>query len=270
MRAVSWFFCLMLLLSASCSVSAANIDKETQSRWISAISSDNAQDLTQIFKRAEDNASVLLTLTASNGKSALMVACKIGDEALAKTLVAHGANIRAKTITDGTAFMFAVLGDQQGLAQWLQGLGADINAQGSNGWTSVMIAAAKGLDDTLAWLLDAGANAQTPDVYGFTPLMRAVDNNHNASVRQLALLETVHVNWQDELDNTALHYAVSNQNLENVKQLLAVAANPSIENLSGDTPLSLVNEIDTESMNEQSKSAVAQIKGALQQSLGTQ
>jgi len=261
------FFSLILLFAASCSVNAAGIDEETQRRWVSAIASDNVQRLTHLLEQHEDNAATLLTLTASNGKSALMVACKLGDEALARALVSHGADIRAKTITDGTAFMFAVLGDQQSMAQWLKGLGADINAQGSNGWTSVMIAAAKGLDDTLAWLLDEGANAQTPDVYGFTPLMRAVDNNHIASVRQLVLLDKVNVNWKDELDNTALHYAVSNQNLENVKQLLTVKASPSIENLSGDTPWSLVNEMQIDSMNEPSKAAVTQIRKELQQAL---
>ena len=64
-----------------------------------------------------------------------MVASKVGNQALAAQLVELGSDIKAKTQTDGTAFMFAVLGDQQPIAAWLLGLGADINARGSNGWT---------------------------------------------------------------------------------------------------------------------------------------
>ncbi len=246
----------------------ANTDTNTQSRWISAISSDNIDALSEIFNNAGSNSGALITLTASNGKTALMVACKQGDATLAKSLVAAGANIRAKTITDGTAFMFAVLGDQKPLAEWLMGLGADINAQGSNGWTSVMIAAAKGLDDTLTWLIDAGANTETPDVYGFTPLMRAVDNNHNDSVVRLLNVESADVHWQDEVANTALHYAVANQNIANIKQLISAGAKPLIKNLSGDTPWSMADTKITELSADENGHAVSmQIKSLLQDAI---
>lgn len=268
-----WLWCMSFFLCFSMATHANEPTDahKTQSRWVSAITSDNTSVLHQILQHTNVSDLSLLSVTASNGKTALMVACKQGDRALAEALVAQGANIRATTITDGTAFMFAVLGDQKGLAQWLQELGADINAQGSNGWTSVMIAAAKGLDDTLAWLLEAGANAQTPDVYGFTPLMRAVDNNHNDSVRQLLATDSRNIHWQDEVDNTALHYAVSNQNLTNVNQLLAAGANPTITNLSGDTPWSLVNAMNTDSTNDKGQQAViAQINIELQRAIQTQ
>ena len=248
--------------------SLTTAENTARARWISAISSDNASVLSELLQQSDNPKSELLTVSASNGKTALMVACKLGDEALAKSLVAQGANIREKTVTGGTAFMFSVLGDQKALAQWLQAMGADINAQGSNGWTSVMIAAAKGLDDTLAWLIEAGADAAKPDVYGFTPLMRAVDNNHNDSVRQLLNIDTVDVHWQDEVGNTALHYAVSNLNLANVKQLLGANANPSIENLYSDTPWSLIDAMKISAGNTPAQNAdIEPIHSEIQQTL---
>lgn len=229
---------------------------DVKSRWISAISNDNTHQLNKLLQVSAGER--LWETTASNGKTALMVACKVGDEALAKQLVTMGADIREKTLTHGTAFMFAVLGDQQPLAAWLLALGADIDARGSNGWTSVMIASAKGLDSTLEWLLKQGADAHEPDVYGFTPLMRAADNNHVEAVRLLLNSTEVDVDWQDELANTALHYAVSIANEGIVDQLLDAGADASLSNEAGLTPLQLAMQaVDAREANK-AKAVIAQ------------
>jgi len=112
--------------------------RDIRSRWVSAISADNTSELRELleesFKKADSNTASnsqpLWEVGASNGKTALMVASKVGDVAFAEQLVELGSNIQARTKTDGTAFMFAVLGDRQPIAQWLVGLGANINAQG--------------------------------------------------------------------------------------------------------------------------------------------
>jgi len=231
--------CAGLLCVAVVANAFASDDRDHRSRWISAISADNTSALRTLLADADDKS--LLSVTASNGKTALMVACKVGDDALAKTLVEQGVDIGDQTITNGTAFMFAVLGDQKPIAEWLVGLGADINARGSNGWTGVMIASAKGLDQTLEWLLAQGANAQTPDVYGFSPLMRASDNGHTAAARLLLLNDGVDVHWQDELENTALHYAVSGDHYEIVDLLLAAGADRKKINRANLSPLDLAN-----------------------------
>jgi len=265
--------------------------RDIRSRWVSAISADNTSELRELleesFKKADSNTASnsqpLWEVGASNGKTALMVASKVGDVAFAEQLVELGSNIQARTKTDGTAFMFAVLGDRQPIAKWLVGLGANINAQGSNGWTGVMIASAKGLDDTLEWLLSEGANAQTPDVYGFSPLMRASDNGHVEAVRMLlnqgvgrsqsagnnasdnvadsnseshsdsgshsngivSAGSGVDVHWQDELENTALHYAVAGAHVEIVRLLLSDEANIETKNSAGLSALDLaINAVD--------------------------
>ena len=281
--ALGWMlFCLCLFAAPTTFADTRDI----QSRWVSAISADNvsvlralldeAGELGEIGSADKNEGSVsepLWKVTASNGKSALMVACKVGDAALAMRLVELGSNIQDRTITNGTAFMFAVLGNQTTLAQWLVGLGANIDAQGSNGWTSVMIASAKGLNTTLDWLLSEGANAQTPDVYGFTPLMRASDNGHTTAVR-LLLGEgvghsgaadsgvssgdsadgpvdghaiAVDVHWQDELENTALHYAVAGNFHEIVQLLLKADASVKTKNKAGLSALDLAKKNANES-----------------------
>ena len=199
--------------------------------WVSAIGNDRVDQIATL--RDSGDLSQLLKLTASNGKSALMVACKKGDLALAKSLVAAGASIHDVTKTQGTAFMFAVLGNQRHVVDWLFALGADINVLGSNGWTALTIAAAKGNEELLTWLLERGADAQVRDVYRYTPLLRAVDNGYVNTATVLLGLPDTDVNAQDEYDNTALHHAVASQHLTLVKLLLAHGANPDVTNRRG-------------------------------------
>ncbi len=172
-----------------------------------------------------------------------MVACKKGDQALAKNLVIVGADINRTTSTGGTPFMFAALGDNLAIAKWLYAQGVDINGQGTNGWSAVMIASAKGQAVLLAWLLSIGADINAADVYRLTPLMRAVDNEQLAAVNVLLADSAVEVNSLDESDSSALHYAVANKNKIVVALLLAHGADPNLVNRKGLTPLAMASEL---------------------------
>ncbi len=219
------------------SVVRQKLGAETRHAWISAIGNDQTEQLARLRDRY--NLAALLEVTASNGKSALMVASKEGDLSLAKSLVAGGASVHETTITQGTAFMFAVLGNQPHMVDWLYEQGADIHVVGSNGWTALTIAAAKGNRNLLQWLLDKGANAQVRDVYRYTPLLRAVDNGYIDTARLLLELPDTDINAQDEYDNTALHHAVSAGDRSLVELLLSFGADPSIANRDGVTALHL-------------------------------
>lgn len=238
-------FALGIVL-VSLSVLASEQKPLTQSeKWTSAIANDRIDTLAQMLDQHIDdnkNASMLLRKVAPNGKSALMVASKQGELGLAKRMVGLGANVNELTQTGGTPLMFAVLGNHVSVARWLHQSGADINAKGSNGWSAATIAGAKGQTDMLRWLIDAGADINSPDVYRFTPLMRAVDNQHAESVEILLLKGKASVEFKDESDNTALHFAVANQQSAVIKLLLSHGADPSQVNRNGISPVDLAKQ----------------------------
>lgn len=214
-------------------------------KWTSAIANDRIDTLAQMLDQQGDDksgAQALLRNVASNGKSALMVASKQGELAVAKRMVKLGANVNQRTQTGGTPFMFAVLGNHLALARWLHQSGADINAKGSNGWSAATIAGAKGQTDMLRWLIEAGADINSPDVYRFTPLMRAVDNQHTDSVKILLQQGKASVKVKDESDNTALHFAVANQHSDVIKLLLHHGADPFQVNRDGISPADLAKQ----------------------------
>jgi ankyrin repeat protein len=213
------------------SVVRLKLGPEERKAWVRAIGNDEIARIKLMI--AQHDPVQLLALTASNGKTALMVASKLGDLPLAKVLAGAGARINAVTETNGTALMFAVLGNQKPVAEWLFTQGADIDVVGSNGWTALTIAAAKGYDQLLTWLIDRGANTQVRDVYRYTPLLRAVENNHETSAELLLSLPDTDVNIQNEFGNTALHHAVSTGNVSMVTLLLESGADPSVLNREG-------------------------------------
>ncbi|MFK7995494.1 MAG: ankyrin repeat domain-containing protein [Granulosicoccus sp.] len=213
--------------------------------WITAISSDDSEKLASLL--SENDSGLLLSITASNGKTALMVAAKKGNLSLAKLLVRAGADVNETTDTQGTPFMFAILGGHQEIAKWLIDQGADINTVGSNGWTALTIAAAKGQVRLLQWLIGKGADTQVRDVYRYTPLLRAVENGYvEAAAVLLSLVET-DVNARDEYDNTALHHAVSSGNLTMVSLLLEHDADPLIANRDGVSPFDVARKLTKKS-----------------------
>lgn len=209
-------------------------------KWMSAIANDDVAELKELLRLSKSDQ--LMQVSAVNGKNALMVASKQGDLGLAKQLVKRGLNINDMTETNGTAFMFAVLGDSRKVGEWLISGGADIDVVGSNGWTALTIASAKGNLPMLRWLVTLGADAQVRDVYRYTPFLRAVDNGHTDVVRYLLTLKNTDVNARDEYDNTALHHAALAGEVAMLETLLEAKANPLIRNRAGQLARELIGD----------------------------
>ncbi|MBX2885378.1 MAG: ankyrin repeat domain-containing protein [Granulosicoccus sp.] len=205
--------------------------------WISAINNDSISKLSLMIEQFDPHE--FLSETAENGKTALMSACKKGDLDLARRLLDLGADVNAKTQTNGTPFMFAVLGGHLEVARSLLDNGADIHVAGSNGWTATTIAAAKGHVEILKWLVEQGADPQVRDVYRSTPLLRAVSNGFEQVAVYLLSLPDTDVDVQDESDNTPLHYAVGAADLPIIKLLVEHGADHTIENRKGQTPYAM-------------------------------
>lgn len=64
------------------------------------------------------------------------------------------------------------------------------------------------------------------------------------------LVETNYLNQQDNLGNTALHYAIKLKDREAINLLMYYKADPTIKNYQGQSPLDLANEINEETINE--------------------
>jgi ankyrin repeat protein len=71
-----------------------------------------------------------------DGRTALMLACFEGNLALARRLLAAGADVNARDRDGDTALMFAAFRGHAALVRLLLEHGADIHAQARNGWTA--------------------------------------------------------------------------------------------------------------------------------------
>lgn len=214
---------------------AADIDAAelctASTSWPRAIASDDADTLKTLLRECAGTG--IADQTSSIGKTALMVAAKLGDIELAESLLAAGVDIHAKTQTGGTAMMFAALGKDLVVAERLLASGAAVDDVGSNGWTALTVAAARGFSPMVAWLLVNEADAGSVDVYGYTPLMRAVENGHYDAAAALVRASDEAINHQDEFGNTALHHAAQAQREDLVGLLVEAGADGGIRNRAG-------------------------------------
>ena len=198
-------------------------------KWKRAIDRDDGEALWRLLSQVD--------VLGSNdkGKNALMAAAKIGDKELLEALVRHGVRIEDKSLTGGTALMYAVLGNQAQMIDYLLTRTQHLDAQSTNGWTAVMIAAAKGFDGALKQLVEAGADANLADVYQWSPLMRAIDNKHREVINYLLALPGPALNEINENGSTALHVAAQFGDVETVELLLERGADSSVLDKNGDS-----------------------------------
>ncbi len=145
-----------------------------------------------------------------DGRTALMMAAKLGSSEIVRKLLNAGADINDRNFNGGTALMYsAIRGDQETLTLLLEN-GAEVNLDAKFGWTALMVAAAKGHTDQVSVLLEYGANANVRDIYEWTPLMRATFSGHGQTVAALLNHAQTDVDAQDENGATALHHAATN------------------------------------------------------------
>jgi len=221
---------LLLLLVFVSTAYASDMQRD----WQRAIDRDDGRTIERLL------ASVDPTLRNEKGKTALMVAAKIGDHALLDDLRAAGLSTATRSYTGGTALMYAVLGNQVDMARRLLGLDQDtVNASSTNGWTALMIACAKGFPEMARLLVDSGADPNIDDAYLWSPLMRAIDNRHKPVIRYLLALPQIDVEHRNENRATALHVAASIHDIETVRLLLGLGASPDFPNAKGQTPIDI-------------------------------
>lgn len=168
-----------------------------------------------------------------DGRTALMLAAKLGSSTVVKKLLQAGANINEENSNGGTALMYsAIRGDKATLMVLLEN-GAHVNVDAKFGWTALMVAAAKGHADLVQALLDHGADANVRDIYYWTPLMRSAFSGHAHTVSVLLEHSQTDIDAQDENNATALHHAATNGYIEIVELLLAHNASTTLTDRFG-------------------------------------
>ena len=205
--------------------------------WRRAIADERTGELARLLGACAG--ADLADASTERGRTALMVAAKADDAALARALLDAGADPSRRNRTGGTALMFAALGTGLEVARLLHAAGADPDVPAANGWTALTVAAARGRVATVRWLLSIDADPALADVYGFTPLMRAVDNDHEGAARALVEAAPGLVDRADESGNTALHHAAGHARAELAALLLGAGADPGAPNRDGTTPREL-------------------------------
>jgi len=148
----------------------------------------------------------------------LMLAAQRGHLAVARYLLAAGAQVDAWDKDGATALHYAVRAGHKAMVELLLAHGSDPNAQDKAGSSPLSIAAARGFRAVAETLLDHKADPNLKDRGGRTPLFAAVEASR-ADLVELLLSRGADPTVQDGLGWTALHEAAE-RGLERATALL--------------------------------------------------
>lgn len=176
----------------------------------------------------------------------------ISHPEVVRLLIARGADIQAKDLEGNTALLLTV-GVWQGpieIVDVLLSKNIDINAQNKRCVSALMVAADKGKLDVIQLLLQKGADLNLEDSEKSTALDHAVEGGY-VDIAKLLLTKggfgkkiaySTEAGVMAATTNFALHRAVVNRNLAEVKTQLALGANVNSRGNHGYTPLLLAVE----------------------------
>ena len=153
---------------------------------------------------ANPNTSLLET-----GETALMTCARsTGNPAAVQLLLAQGADVNAKEKQkEQTALMWALERRHPEVARALIEHGADVRAKSKSGFTPLLFAARQGNVESARLLVERGVDVNEKAPGGLTPLLVAADSGQEAFAIFLAE-KGADVKAADPNGLTALHYAV--------------------------------------------------------------
>jgi ankyrin repeat protein len=204
------------LLAAGAQPNAASASGETP--FMTCARTGNPHAVTAFLQRGVTNVNVT---EPNRGQTALMWAIAEGHADVARMLLAHGAEVNARTKAHPLFVHFG-------------GDGVDDGEIQIGGFTPILFAARQGSIETTRALLAAGARVNDTAPDGSSVLVVAAHSGHG----KLAsfLLENGADPNADAAGYTALHVAVLKSDLDLVKALLAHGANPNARLTKG-TPV---------------------------------
>jgi ankyrin repeat protein len=177
------------------------------------------------------------------GQTPLHWAAGSGQQEVAEFLLAHNANINAKTKRGRTPLHFAALNNHRDVAKLLLANKADLDARADDGATPLSDAANEGNEDLVEFLVTQRADVNARDENGRTPLFAAVWSQKAAVVRRMILAKS-DVNVKANDGNTPLHAAAVYGDADVVELLLDYGAAINVKNNDGETPLHVAERND--------------------------
>ena len=126
----------------------------------------------------------------SKGNRAMEIACRKGDLAVVKALIAHGADLRLKTNSGTTVLHEAALGGSGEVIAALIGAGAPVDAaDGESASTALHYAASFGRVEAVRALVRGGADVTRKNAKGLTALETAIRNGQDEAAAALSALK---------------------------------------------------------------------------------
>ena len=135
-----------------------------------------------------------------DGSNALMIAALCGKIEIMHLLISHGANIHDRTHNEMTTLMFAAIGGCIEIVRLLINLNVNLDSETNHVYTPF-----RGSEDHMTALIYAA-------MYGHTEIVKVLIE-HGANV-----------NIRNENDETALSFAIKNNNIEMIELLVAAGA----------------------------------------------
>ena len=190
--------------------------------------------------------------TLEDGKTALMLACKIGNPMTAKVLLGAKADptlceLRGKGADGFSPIMHAALfGHVECVATVLRHVGQDkavhqalLREHNGNHFTALHLAALHGQRRVVQLLLRERAEVDSANDFGQTPLHVSSKKGHAQAVCAL-LASGASVNQTDQRGLTALHHCCATPGGKDVADaLMEVKADVNLRDNEGNTPLHL-------------------------------
>lgn len=218
----------------------------------------------------------------ASGRTALQQAAEKGQTAVIRLLLEKGADPNVTTTYNAeTPLVIAVENADAQALKLLVAKGARADQVDKRGETQLHLAARRGWRKAIAYLLDKGAEVDVTDKYDSTPLMAAARNGKSRDdydTVKILLDRGADVKARSHTKSTALHETAGQPNADprlfallvskgadvnsiecgesplmraafhgadrNVKQLLALKADPNLENHLGRTALDIAGERD--------------------------
>ena len=153
-----------------------------------------------------------------DGSTALHLAALEGQAAVARLLLASGAQVNARGLREETPLHMAMYDGHREVAEVLLASGADVNARNTAGETPLHLAARKGYRDLVELLVDHQADVDAKDRQDATPLHAAAAAGQKAVV-ELLLSQNADPGARDKAGRTPKTAAAEKEHWEIVELL---------------------------------------------------